>query len=91
MYSTRSTTVDRDRSPETAQRRRAVASVRRTVGLPVVPFGLDPGKLAYRLVFLPTDRALLEVLSEERTPRVLGVSFDLEVDILRQEVEALAA
>ena len=52
---------------------------------------LEPDELAQDRVLISADRALLEVLPEERHPGVRSLAGDLEVDILWQELEARGA
>lgn len=52
---------------------------------------LQLSQVAQRLVFLPAHSALVEMLSQARERRGSDVTSDLEVHVLRHEVEALRA
>jgi hypothetical protein len=54
-------------------------------------FGLEPSELADRLVLFAANATLLEVLPEERKLPLRGGAHHLEIDVVRQNVEALGA
>src|SRR3989442_6653522 len=54
-------------------------------------FGFQAREVAQRLVFLAADGAAVEVLPQAGHPRIGGLAGDFEVDVLRDEVEAVGA